>query len=93
MINKCNYKLTFSDTLLEKSNNYVFSADEIYFPADKSFKHSTVRSLVAVIRLIGNADNWHSPLINIIYECTWKANSVFFNSGDKYRLMVIQIFR
>jgi hypothetical protein len=48
-------------------NNYVCLADDILFPADRSRRHSSVRSLVAVIRLIGDSDSRRSSLINNTY--------------------------
>jgi hypothetical protein len=47
----------FQTLYFKKSNIGVYLADENRFPADKSLKRFCVRSLVVVIRLIGNSDN------------------------------------
>jgi hypothetical protein len=38
---------------MKKSNNYVYLAEQTRFPADKSRKRFSVRSFVAVVRLLG----------------------------------------
>jgi hypothetical protein len=47
---------------LKKSNSVVCLADDIRFPDDMSRKRFSVRSLVAVIQLIGISDNRRSAV-------------------------------